>query len=80
MHRMIYLPHNIVSEQKNPLMILRGFYLHKALCESSVAYTFPRQRVCYTHSLHSAEYTYIYMSPAKWIRQAEWIKIANIHF
>ena len=22
----------------------------------------------------------IYMSPAEWIRQAEWIKIANIHF
>ena len=22
----------------------------------------------------------VYMSPAEWIRQAEWIKIANIHF
>ena len=22
----------------------------------------------------------LYMSPAKWIRQAEWITIANIHF
>ena len=22
----------------------------------------------------------VYMSPAKWIRQAEWIKIANIHY
>ena len=22
----------------------------------------------------------IYMSPAEWSRQAEWIKIANIHF
>ena len=23
---------------------------------------------------------FLYMSPAKWSRQAEWIEIANIHF
>ena len=29
--------------------------------------------------IHAMELS-LYMSPAEWIRQAEWIKIANIHF